>query len=314
MTGYRPPFPWIETLPGAAAVAHAGRQGWLDLGADAPPLLQGVLIGVGVLGPDGKQTPAFAQAWTDHRVDIMARAQFYCRAASDVAGGLGDLAANLPAFMDRAETFRLFRYETAQSTDPAALSETAQWVDYLEALARVESPVLAPLMPFARGDHVLEVGGNTGLMAAALASAGVRVEVLDLPAVCALGQQRRPEVTFHAGDGREITGHPIREARFDGVLFKSVLHDWPEEDAEKMLSQALSLLGDGGRIVICERDRPGPKALADPTMQGLANLVFAPFYRGASFYMDWMERHGMVVSVERLSLDMPFILLSGTQR
>ena len=66
-------------------------------------MLQGVLIGVGVLGPDGKQTPAFAQAWTDHRVDIMARAQFYCRAASDVAGGLGDLAANLPAFMDRAE-------------------------------------------------------------------------------------------------------------------------------------------------------------------------------------------------------------------
>ena len=314
MIGFCRPFPWIETLPGAAAVAHAGRKGWLDLETEAPPLLQNFLIGVGVLEPDGTQTPEFAEAWSDHRVDIMARANFYCRAVSDVAGGLGDLVANLPAFMARAETFRLFRYETAQATDPAALSETAQWVDYLEALARVESPLLAPRMPFARGSRVLEVGGNTGLMAAALASAGVRVEVLDLPAVCVLGQQRRPGLTFHSGDGRDMTSHPICATRFDGVLFKSVLHDWPEEDADRMLSQALSLLGDDGRIVICERDRPGPKALADSSMQGLANLVFAPFYRGAGFYQDWMKRHGMQVSLDRISLDMPFILLTGIRR
>ncbi len=314
MSGYEPPFPWIETLPGAAAVAQAGRAGWLAPGAEIPPLVRGVLQGVGVLTDAGDQAPEFAEAWANHRPDIVARAQFYCRAASDIAGGIGDLAEDLPAFMAQAQTFRLFRYETAQTTDLEAIAATAEWVDYLEALSRVEAPILAPMLPFEPGSKVLEIGGNTGLMGEALGRRGLHVEVLDLPAVCALGRQRRPDLIFHEGDGRDLAKNPRIRDYFSGILFKSVLHDWPDTEAIQMLSEASARVPSGGRLVVCERDRPGPKQLADPTMQGLANLVFAPFYRGPDLYARWMEDAGLEVTVERIDLDMPFFILSGVRR
>ncbi len=311
-------FPWIDTLTGAAAVETAARMGILDgHGSNRPGLLVGCLVGLGVLRPEADPdgpglTPGFAAAWRDHRADILARARFYCRAAADVAGGLDDLFTDLPAFMERSATFRLFRYDKALGTDPESLAATAEWVDYLEALSRTEIPHLLPDLPFGRGDRVLEIGGNTGLFAAAIGAAtGAEVTVLDLPAVCALGRRRRPGLRFVAGDGRDGAQVAAAGQGARHVLFKSVLHDWPDPEMARMLGHAADLVPPGGTVVICERAAPRPADLAAGSMQAVANLVFAPFYRGGEAYRGLLAARGFAVETRRVEIDMEFEIVIG---
>lgn len=305
-------FPWLDTLQGAAAVEIASRQGVFDgERADVSPLLQVLLQGAGVLDASGDVTADFAAAWAERGADIAAVAGFYRRVGADIATGLQDLLDDLPGFMERSNTFRMFRYDAARGTDADSLAKTAEWVAYLEALARVEAPVLAPLLPFSDGQRVLEVGGNTGVTAAELATRGIDVTVFDLPAVCALGRERRPGVTFHSGDFFETELGAIDGAPFDAVLFKSVLHDWPEDRAVAALERSLSLIREGGTVVICERGAFDAVEAAKGGMAVLANLVFAPFYRDPSWYEDQLVRLGCAVERVSVELDMPFHIVTG---
>ena len=84
--------------------------------------------------------------------------------------GLDEMVFDLPAFMERSATFRLFRYDMAEGTTSEHLNATRPWVDYVEALSRSESPHLVPLINLREGDRILEIGGNTGRMSEALIS------------------------------------------------------------------------------------------------------------------------------------------------
>ena len=172
-------FPWLETLQGAAAVDVAARCGLLSDLADGqkcparPALLEHLLIGAGVTVREAHGlafTAEFAAAWRADSAAIMARASFIRRAAADVAMGLDEMVFDLPAFMERSATFRLFRYDMAEGTTSEHLNATRPWVDYVEALSRSESPHLVPLINLREGDRILEIGGNTGRMSEALIS------------------------------------------------------------------------------------------------------------------------------------------------
>ncbi|WP_322890710.1 MULTISPECIES: methyltransferase [unclassified Yoonia] len=317
-------FPWLDSLQGAAAVDVAARSGLLTAladgghGAECPALLATLLVGAGVaVQADGRLalTPDFARVWQGDAASVMARAAFLRRAAADVATGLDDLVADLPGFMQRSATFRLFRYDMAEGTTPQHLAATRPWVDYVEALSRSEIPHLVPLIDIRKNDRILEIGGNTGLLAEALIATGdgVTAQVLDLPAVCALGQQRRcaPGLRFVAGDARKPGALDSFRGQVDVVLFKSVLHDWPEDDASRMLAQAIDILPQGGRIVICERGVFGVDDASGKGVTTLANLVFAPFYRDAGFYVAIMQDKGLSVSREQVALDMVFHVTTG---
>ena len=95
----------------------------------------------------------------------------------------------------------------------------------------------------------------------------------------------------------------------DLVSFKSVLHDWPDADAERLLQRAWSVVRPGGRLMIFERapiemaGRPIPYCMA-------ADLVFLHFLRPAQFYINILDRLGFTrVTPHRIELDMGFHLI-----
>ncbi len=247
----------------------------------------------------------------------MARASFFRTAAADIAVGLDALVFNLPDFMQNSATFRLFRYDMAEGVTPEHLNATRPWVNYVEALSKSEAPHLVPLMDVRDGDRILEIGGNTGLMSEALITTytGVTSNILDLPAVCALGRERTDlaGLEFTAGDARKPGALARYAGTVDVILFKSVLHDWPEKDAADMLARAIEILPSGGRIIVCERGAFGPDDAAENTAFSLANMVFSPFYRSQSFYRDIMAERGLAVAEKSVKLDMIFYTTTGTR-
>ncbi|WP_181868903.1 methyltransferase [Yoonia sediminilitoris] len=280
-----------------------------------------ILMGVGVLALDEGGlvlTPEFASAWERSSDDIRAMASFFRRAAADIAMGFEDLASDLPAFMEKSATFRLFRYDMAEGTTPAHLEATAPWVNYVEALSRIEAPLLAPEIDLGDSRHLLEIGGNTGVMAVALMAHydGLAATVFDLPAVCALGKKRRdvPGLSFVAGDARKANALAPFEGNVDAVMFKSVLHDWPEEEAVAMLKQAADLLPAGGRLTVCERQPFGAADAAIGDTQTLGNLVFAPFYRPSELYSTLLSGLGFEVQKKAVALDTEFHIVTGVKQ
>jgi hypothetical protein len=318
-------FPWLNTLQGAAAIDVAAQCGLLASLAegrkDAPRsvLLETILIGVEVLekmGDDIMLSPAFAEAWAADSAGIMARASFTRRAAADIAGGLEALVFDLPSFMEKSATFRLFRYDMAEGTGPENIAATRPWVAYVEALSRSESPHLVPILDVRDGDRILEIGGNTGILSTELISTygGVSSTVYDLPAVCEIGREKRQidGLNFVSGDARKPDALDRFSGAVDVVLFKSVLHDWPEQDAISMLLRAMKILSPGGRVIVCERDSFGAIDAAKNGTETLNNIVFSPFYREPDFYRSVLEENGFSVACKSAQLDMVFHATTGT--
>lgn len=316
-------FPWLASLQGTAAVQVAARRGLLDaLARDEevtmPQILADLLVAAGVLrraADPHELTPTFAAVWQRESEQIKAAADFILGAAQDIAGHLDEMVFDLPRFMQGSRTFGLFSYDKAMGTSPANLAATRPWVSYLESLARHEAPKLVRHIPLGQGERLLEVGGNTGLMAAELTATyeGVSATIFDLPAVCALGAASpwAEGLSFHAGDARQKDAFEAFRGKTDVILFKSVLHDWPEPDVRDMLGGAIAILPAGGRIVVCERGDYGPADAARNHTGSLANLVFAPFYRRPDLYREIMQNAGLSVMQTSVDLDMTFYITTG---
>lgn len=241
--------------------------------------------------------------------DLRVKADFTASSVCDVLGMSELLLSSPEGFLQSAQTFRFFQYDRALGTGAANLQDTAPWVNYVSALTAREAPVLAPLIDLSNSHHILEVGGNVGIFAQSLLALNpdLSATVLDLPAVCHLGEARlksennAPPIAFLAGDARAIDWPDT-----DTVLFKSVLHDWSEEGAATMLLKASAHVPIGGRVIICER---GPFA-EETDIQGAqsaANLVFGQYYRDQQFYRDVLTGAGLRLAEPiSVKLDMRF--------
>ena len=77
--------------------------------------------------------------------------------------------------------------------------------------------------------------------------------VLDLPLVCEIGIEQmlahaeNPRISFIPAD---IRNDPV-PAGHDLIVFKSMLHDWPEPDAQRFLAKAARSLEPGGTLPVC---------------------------------------------------------------
>jgi hypothetical protein len=325
MTPPAAPLPedvFLDQFLGAMALDLALRQGVIDrmLAGEAMPQTKGglilaqMLIASGVIADDAL-TPAFIAVMSKRRAILEQKLRFLCLAARDIVGGLDDLLGDLPSFMGKSETFALFRYDKAMQADAASLAATRPWVDYVTALSEAEAPVLVPHFPLEGASRLLEVGGNTGVIAreALRLNTGLQAAILDLPAVCAIGREigSHPRLTFVEGDARTPKWPDVTGQNPDAVLFKSVLHDWPENHANAMLDRAVAHLAPGGKVIVCERGAFGSGPMP---FSMTSNLVFAPFYRPPAFYHAAFAARGLTeITQVDVDMDMRFHIVSGVK-
>ncbi len=133
--------------------------------------------------------------------------------------------------------------------------------------------------------HVLDVGGGSGVFAAALVAhqPGVRATVLELPAVCEASRRILRDVA--SGSRVEHrAGNFFRDPwpdDADAAWLSNVLHDWPVETCRELLRKVFSALPPGGRVFVHE-------ALLDPgrcgpTFTALFHLLMHMNHRGQQF-------------------------------
>ena len=95
----------------------------------------------------------------------------------------------------------------------------------------------------------------------------------------------------------------------DLVAFKSVLHDWPDGDAEKLLARAHTLVRPGGRLLIFER-APIELNGRRPSYAMAPDLVLLHFLRPADLYVKTLAALGFVgIEHRRIALDIGFHLI-----
>lgn len=233
----------------------------------------------------------------------------------DFIDRFNDLVTDQAKFMAGAQLFRLFDYRRSTSPSPDNYAWTKVWMRLTTALTRHEAGACLARYDFGRHRRMLDVGGNSGEFAlrACKAHPELRAVVMDLPVVCEFGQDHvlaepeRERISFVAGSA---LSDPLPES-CDLITFKSMLHDWPDDDALRLLDRAAAALKPGGTLLVFERG-PLDFAAGAPPVSLLPILLFARSYRGPTLYEGKLEDHGFEeIHVQHFSLDSPFFLLTA---
>ncbi|MFV8132846.1 methyltransferase [Streptomyces syringium] len=166
-----------------------------------------------------------------------------------------------------------------------------------DAAMERRAAALAPAVAAASGrpEHVLDVGGGTGTVLAAVLRAhpGARGTLLDrAPAVTAA---RAAWGDTEAGRRCAFVTGSFFDALPPGAdmaLLVNVLHDWADEHAEAILRRCAEAVGAGGRVVVVEgvRDAGGHGLLE---LDLLLMLVYGGRERGLDEFRELGERAGL---------------------
>jgi hypothetical protein len=231
----------------AAIATHTG------LNADALDRILRLLAAYGVFahGPGGtyRHTPASEYLRSDHPRSVRS----YVR------------MAGMPAFWDRftelgatARSGRS-RYDMTSLVDYYAEhpDESAIFNAAMVAKARAALPAVAAAYDFGRFGTIVDVGGGRGhLLELVLARAPNTAGILfDLPHVVA-DAIAGPRMTLVSGD---VFRDPLPTA--DAYVIMDVLHDWPDEDAGRILRAVRMAAPPGARVLVIEAlvaEEPGP--------------------------------------------------------
>jgi SAM-dependent methyltransferase len=218
-------------------------------------------------------------------------------------------------FMENTRLFQLFDYRRALNPTIENYKLTRAWVRITSTLTRYEAGPCMLLHDFSPYRRMLDVGGNSGEFVLRLCRqhAGLRGTVLDLPLVCDVGMERvliepeRARISYVKADIRRDQiplGHDL-------ITFKSMLHDWPPQDARQFIDKAARSLDPGGTLLIYER---GPLQVRDavPPMSIVPTLLFFRSYRPPNDYMEQLNALGFLdVRCREIKLDSPFYVVTG---
>ena len=309
----------IDSLTGGRSAAAASLAAALGLDAKGFRLLLDLLVAHHVVEEDAvgvRLSGPFVKS-LKYRDLLEARLEFAQAALPDFMQLLPVLVANPGDFQRRSRLFSLFDYTRSVERSPENLARTRYWVRLTTMLTRYEAPVCMRAHDFGRYGRMLDIGGNSGEFAlqACRRHPGMRAVVFDLPVVCDVGRQHvgsEPEaerITFCEGNA---LADPW-PAGCDLITFKSMLHDWPEPEAQRLLTRAGEHLAPGGTVLIFER-APAVRG-SDTGSYGLIPfLLFAHCFRPPEFYTDHLTALGFRdVRIQRIDLDMPFSLVTGVK-
>lgn len=281
-------------------------------------LLIDILTAEGVCAKAGgaiSLSPGFLEALAYR--DLLEAKLYLCALShSDIYTHFSDWLDASMAAAGQSEVFSLFRYDRCLELTLENLQATSRWVNVTTALTRYESRAFIAETDFLQSKLMMDIGGNSGEFARRICEAGKaeRACVIDLPVVCEIGKA-------HVADtpqARSIDFIPadMRQSDFpsgaDLITFKSVLHDWPDEEAGALIDKAVKILPPGGRIAIFERRAHQKNDALPLDFSQSFNLVFAAYYRDPDFYTDTLKRNGLTLEIHKdIMLDWPFTLTIG---
>lgn len=248
---------------------------------------------------------------------LLAKLDFSHIAAHDFIDSFSFLTADPPEFMKRSGMFRLFNYGNALEKTPENRKLTERWMRITTLLTRYEAQACFSAHDFGKYRRMLDIGGNSGEFAlqACRACPELRATVLDLPVVCDVGRdhlRKEPEsarIDFISGNARTDA---LPEG-FDLITFKSMLHDWPEEDVRRFLHKACNAMAPGGTLLIFERG-PFEVGATGLSYSMIPFLLFAHTLRSPDLYLECLAENGFCqTAVQWIDLEMPFFLVTGVK-
>ncbi len=296
----------LEELAGTTGGDMAGAQ-----------LLVALLGAAGVVeGDDGTiaLTERFSEA-LQYRDLLDTKLDFIGFVLLDFVDHFNALVTDAAEFMRKAQLFRLFDYQRSVESTPESYAWTKVWVRLTTALTRYEAGACLQQYDFGGHRRMLDIGGNSGEFVLRLCKAHpeLRGTIMDLPVVCEVGQDHilpepeRDRISFVAGSALD---DPI-PGGFDLISFKSMLHDWPEIDAVRLIDRAAEALEPGGTLLIFERG-PLDFDAGSPPLSLLPILLFARSYRTPSLYQEELTTLGFVdIEVQDVELETSFFLLTA---
>lgn len=228
------------------------------------------------------------------------------------------LVKNAGSFAGQARIFQLFDYRRA--LDPGIIDNyaaTRGWMRVTSTLTRYEALACMELYNFGGHRRMLDAGGNSGEFVLQLCRRHPALlgTVFDLPLVCEIGMEHvlaEPECSRISFIKADIRSDPIPRG-YDLISFKSMLHDWPLQDARQFIDKAARSLKPGGTLLIFERG-PLDVAASAPPISMLPLLLFFRNYRSPNDYTTQLQALGFQqVGSREIRLDTPFFLVTGTK-
>jgi SAM-dependent methyltransferase len=218
-------------------------------------------------------------------------------------------------FASKARLFALFDYRRALDPTFENYTRTRIWVRLTSTLTRYEAAPCLDIHDISLHRRMLDVGGNSGEFAvqACRRHRSLRATVFDLPLICELGldhvlaQAEGSRISFIQGD---LRGQDLPTG-YDLITFKSMLHDWPPQDALRFIEKAARALVPGGTLLIYER---GALEFGGqvPPMSMVPNLLFFRSYRSPQAYIEQLQRLGFLnIQQHELQLDSPFFVVTA---
>lgn len=260
--------------------------------------------------------PDFHEA-LEYRDLLESKIDFANLVAPDLMDHFAALIDDPELFMERARVFSLFDYRRCIEARPSNYEATERWVHFTTALTRYESGVCAHIHDFRGRDYrrMMDIGGNSGEFALQLCRRlpNLTATVVDLPLVCDVGEDHvrdkpeGPRIAFVRGDA--VNGELPRG--FDLVSFKSMLHDWPDDLASRLLTRAAECVNTGGTILIYERG-PWDQFERQIGYSLIPMLLFFRSFRRPEVYQQQLEALGFVnIRIDWVRLEMPFFILTA---
>jgi SAM-dependent methyltransferase len=264
-----------------------------------------------------KLSPEFLKA-LEYRDLLEAKLEFAQFVFPDFSDLFTTLITSPDQFDPNSRTFELFCYQRSLDYSPENYELTKRWVRITTVLTKYEAEVCMQYHDFSRYRRTLDIGGNSGEFALRICKNQPKIHatVFDLPLVCQVGLEHlrsRPEadrISFIKGNA--LTDEMPKG--FDLISFKSMLHDWPENEAGQFIARASQALRPGGTLLIFER---GPIEVGQTTLpySMIPFLLFFRSFRSPAIYREQLETLGFQdIEIQRVDLEMPFYLVTGTKR
>src|SRR5262249_53623999 len=147
-------------------------------------------------------------------------------------------------------------YRRALKPSRENYEQVRAWMRITSTLTRYEARAGMRLHDFSGYRRVLDIGGNSGefLLQLCRRHPELTGTVLDLPLVCEVGMEHllaEPEGSRIGFIKADVRTDPLPSGH-DLISFKSMLHDWPAEEADRFLAKAVQALPSGGALLIFE--------------------------------------------------------------